>query len=140
MSLNARALDGEQSPGHLKHGRVAMMATVGSIVQHYVKLPGFDEVRNNSFNETFKACFDAPGVLWFSLFTTLLLLFEINFWIELPYKEPGNFGDPLGVGMYDKETREKELNNGRFAMFAAAGIVAAQALTGKDGVEQLGLA
>lgn len=123
----------------LKHGRVAMMATVGSIVQHYVKLPGFEGVRNNSLGETFNECFRAPGVVWFSAFTAVILLFEINFWIDLPYKEPGNFGDPLGVGMYDRETREKELNNGRFAMFAAAGILAAQVVTGKDGVEQLGL-
>lgn len=31
-----------------------------------------------------------------------------------------------------------ELNNGRFAMFATLGIIAAQNLTGKDAVEQFG--
>jgi hypothetical protein len=35
--------------------------------------------------------------------------------------------------------RNRELNNGRAAMFAAIGIISAELLTGKDGVEQLGL-
>ena len=36
-------------------------------------------------------------------------------------------------------TEERELNNGRFAMFAAIGIIAAELYTGKDAVEQFGL-
>merc|ERR1719376_1495109 len=28
----------------IKHGRVAMMAAVGAVVQHYVKFPGFEKV------------------------------------------------------------------------------------------------
>merc|ERR1719440_2674898 len=28
----------------LKHGRVAMMASVGAVVQHYLQFPGFDKV------------------------------------------------------------------------------------------------
>merc|ERR1719375_336992 len=28
----------------LKHGRVAMMAAVGAVAQHYVKFPGFEKV------------------------------------------------------------------------------------------------
>ena len=35
---------------------------------------------------------------------------------EDPWKEPGNFGDPLNLGMYDRDMRNRELNNGRFAM------------------------
>ena len=40
--------------------------------------------------------------------------------------------------MYDADMRAKELNNGRCAMFSAIGIIAADALTGKDGMAQLG--
>merc|ERR1711972_228679 len=76
----------------IKHGRVAMMAALGGVVQHYVKFPGFE-------------------------------------------KEPGNFGDPVGLGQYDDDMRNKELNNGRFAMFAAIGIISAELLTGKDAIE-----
>merc|ERR1712039_954183 len=28
----------------IKHGRVAMMAAVGAVAQHYIKFPGFDSV------------------------------------------------------------------------------------------------
>merc|ERR1712118_334554 len=28
----------------LKHGRVAMMASVGAVAQHYIKFPGFEKV------------------------------------------------------------------------------------------------
>ena len=38
-----------------------------------------------------------------------------------------------------KEMRNKELNNGRFAMFAALGIIAADLATGKDAMQQFGL-
>ena len=34
---------------------------------------------------------------------------------------------------------EREINNGRFAMFAALGIIAAELYTGKDAIEQFGL-
>merc|ERR1711924_419771 len=41
------------------------------------------------------------------------------------------------MGMYNEDMRNRELNNGRFAMFAAIGIIAAEMFTGKDGVEQI---
>ena len=28
---------------------------------------------------------------------------ELAVWTEDPSKEPGNFGDPLGLGQYDEE-------------------------------------
>ena len=36
-------------------------------------------------------------------------------------------------------TKEREINNGRFAMFAALGIISAELYTGKDAIEQFGL-
>merc|ERR1712187_101319 len=57
---------------------------------------------------------------------------------ESPSKEPGNFGDPLSLGQYDTEMRSRELNNGRFAMFAALGIISAELLTGMDATGQFG--
>ncbi|CAK9043084.1 Light-harvesting complex stress-related protein 1 [Durusdinium trenchii] len=58
-------------------------------------------------------------------------------------REVGDFGDPLGFqqltfGSDLRDLRNRELNNGRFAMFATIGIVAAELATGKDAVEQLG--
>merc|ERR1740121_2763351 len=40
---------------------------------------------------------------------------------------------------YSEEMRARELNNGRIAMFAAMGQIAAGLYTGKDAIEQLGL-
>eukprot|EP00438_Fugacium_kawagutii_P028182 Skav233621 [mRNA] locus=scaffold109:327166:333386:+ [translate_table: standard] len=41
----------------------------------------------------------------------------ISIHLEDPNKEAGDFGDPLGLGQYNEEFRNKEINNGRFAMF-----------------------
>jgi len=46
---------------------------------------------------------------------------------------------PASLGQYNTEMRQRELNNGRFAMFAAIGIIYAELLTGEDAVEQFGL-
>jgi hypothetical protein len=61
---------------------------------------------------------------------------ETQVWTEDPSKEPGNFGDPVGLGMYNEDMRNKELNNGRFAMFAAMGIILAELASGKSGLAQ----
>merc|ERR1712039_613698 len=60
-------------------------------------------------------------------------------WRETSEKEPGNFGDPLGLKMYTPEMRSKELNNGRMAMISMLGIFVAELATGKDAIEQFGL-
>merc|ERR1712176_782892 len=118
----------------LKHGRVAMMGALGAVVQHYVKFPGFENVPSG-----LDAVNSAPGSYGaIALFVAAGAL-ELGVWTESPEKEPGNFGDPLGLGQYDDEMRARELNNGRFAMFAALGIISAELLTGKDAIEQFGL-
>jgi len=118
----------------MKHGRVAMMAAVGGVAQHYIKFPGFEKVPAG-----LGAIATAPGTYGFVALFLLAGALELAAWTQDPKKEPGNFGDPLGLGMYDDEMRSKELNNGRFAMFAALGIVSADLLTGKDAIQQLGL-
>merc|ERR1712039_333211 len=40
----------------LKHGRVAMMAAVGGVAQHYIKFPGFEAVPSGM-----SAVLTAPG-------------------------------------------------------------------------------
>merc|ERR1719334_2567370 len=120
----------------LKHGRVAMMAAVGAVVQHYVKLPGFENVPSGLSAVTTTG----PGSFGFAALFLLSGAMELAVWTQDEKKEPGNFGDPVGLGQYTKDMRNKELNNGRMAMFAAVGIVAADLLTGKDGMQHLGLA
>ena len=118
----------------IKHGRVAMMAALGAVVQHYVKFPGFDKVPSG-----LAAVTSAPGSYGMIALFLVAGALELGVWTEAPEKEPGNFGDPLGLGQYDDEMRARELNNGRFAMFAALGIISAELLTGKDAIEQFGL-
>mmetsp|Transcript_9031 Transcript_9031/g.23410 ORF Transcript_9031/g.23410 Transcript_9031/m.23410 type:complete len:399 (-) Transcript_9031:135-1331(-) len=122
----------------IKHGRVAMMASAGAVVEHYIKIPGFDRA-GPTWESKFNAIVSVPGAFIFPIFIIGLFLVELSIWAQDENLEPGNFGDPLGLGMYDTEMRNRELNNGRAAMFAAAGIIVAQIVTGKDAVQQLGL-
>jgi len=118
----------------IKHGRVAMMAALGAVVQHYVKFPGFEQVPSG-----LSAVLTPPGSYGMVALFLVSGALELGVWTEDPSKEPGNFGDPAGLGQYTQEFRERELNNGRFAMFAAIGIISAELLTGKDAIEQFGL-
>jgi len=118
----------------IKHGRVAMMAALGAVVQHYVKFPGFEKVPAG-----FGAVVTAPGTYGFIALLLVGAGLELAVWVQDPKKEPGNFGNPVGWGSYDDDMRNKEINNGRFAMFAALGIISADLLTGKDAIQQFGV-
>jgi hypothetical protein len=111
-----------------------MMAAVGAVVQHYVKFPGFQDVPSG-----LAAVNVAPGSYAAIALIGVSGVLELGVWTEKGDKIPGNFGDPLGLDQYTREFRERELNNGRMAMFAALGIIVAELYTGLDAVEQLGL-
>lgn len=116
----------------LKHGRVAMMAALGAVMQHWLKFPGFNEVPSG-----IKAVITPPGTFGLVALFALSGGLELTVFQQDPEKEPGNFGDPFGVGQYYEEWRNRELNNGRFAMIAIMGIIVAELVTGKDGVDQI---
>lgn len=119
----------------LKHGRVAMLASVGMVTQHYLRLPGFENVPSGTLaievepaNKAWWFIIALCGVLDFFVFKQ-----DFN-------KEVGDFGDPAGFSKifgYNKDIREKEINNGRMAMMSAIGILWAEGATNKDGVDQL---
>ncbi|CAK0835355.1 unnamed protein product [Prorocentrum cordatum] len=118
----------------LKHGRVAMMAALGFVAQQYIQFPGFESVPAGVGAVT-----TAPGTYGFVALFLFSGAMELAVWTQDPKKEVGNFGDPLGLSNifgYDEDMRHKELNNGRFAMFAAIGILSAELLTGKVGLSQ----
>ncbi|CAE7693536.1 LHCSR3.1 [Symbiodinium pilosum] len=122
----------------IKHGRVAMMASVGLVITHWVRLPGY-ELAGNSWSSQFDTIVTLPALYFFSVMMVIILWLELSFWAQEDDRQPGDFGDPLGLGMYSTEMRNREINNGRFAMFATTGIVLAQTVSGKDAIEQLGL-
>ena len=80
----------------------------------------------------------APGTFGFIALLVFGAAFELGIWVRDPAEEPGNFCNPIGRGSYDDEMRNQEINNGRFAMFAALGIIAADLATGKYAFQQFG--
>jgi len=120
----------------IKHGRVAMMASIGMVFQHYVKLPQLQDVPSGV------AAITDEKVLPFTVGLFLLSGgLELFFWKEDP-DQPGSCKDPMGLvngaifGGYNEEWRNREINNGRMAMIAVLGQVVAELVTGKDAVQQ----
>jgi hypothetical protein len=118
----------------LKHGRVAMMASIGALGQHFIRFPGFEKAHG-----TFGAMLSGEGVLGFVVLFAASGILELA-WKDEKSREPGNFGDPFGVNMYTEDMRNKEISNGRMAMVSVLGIFMAEVATGKDAIEQFGLA
>ena len=97
----------------LKHGRVAMMASVGLLGQHWLRFPGFDAAPSG-----LGALNSAEGVAG-----SVLMLLPVTAIMELAWREdasrePGNFGDPFGVKMYNDEMRNKDQRAGTRAILA----------------------
>jgi len=114
-----------------------MMAAFGAVVQHFITFPGFDSVPRG-----IGALFSVQGFLGMAALTYAASILETKVWKQEDGKEIGDFGDPLklgtlGFGEYNEETRNKEINNGRFAMIAIMGILVAENETGLDAVEQI---
>ena len=82
------------------------------------------------FTAGFSLMGKGEGVLGFFAYLPCLRVLELA-WREDPAgeREPGNYGDPFGVQMYNDEMRMKELNNGRMAMISVLGIFAAELAT-----------
>merc|ERR1711976_621904 len=61
----------------IKHGRVAMMAAVGAVVQHYVVFPGFENVPR-----CMGAVTEMPGTIGFAALFGVAGLLETAAWTE----------------------------------------------------------
>mmetsp|Transcript_37221 Transcript_37221/g.89146 ORF Transcript_37221/g.89146 Transcript_37221/m.89146 type:complete len:272 (-) Transcript_37221:162-977(-) len=129
----------------MKHGRVAMMASLGLLVQSVAPFGFFEEVPRG-----IGAAYTPPGLYGLILIVIASGALELVIWKQDPEKEVGDFGDPAGWGIFYKDPdptrkaewvdgfKQRELNNGRFAMFATIGILAAELLTGKTAWSQFG--
>jgi light-harvesting complex I chlorophyll a/b binding protein 4 len=132
----------------VKHGRVAMLASLGFIVGEQfhplfggnIDVPSyiaFQQTPLQNFWPVVVAVIAIPEV--FSVFTfnapmTGSLDAE-KLWTVQTNRVPGDLGfDPLGLKPQDaaglKEMQTKELNNGRLAMLAAAGMIGQELATG----------
>jgi hypothetical protein len=128
----------------LKHGRVGMLASLGILV-------------GEKFHPLFGGDIDVPAYLafqqtplqtfWPAVVAAIAIpetysVFTFNkpgegpLWTLKEGRVSGDFGfDPLGLKPKDaagfKEMQNKELNNGRLAMLAAAGMIAQELVTGE---------
>eukprot|EP00438_Fugacium_kawagutii_P011846 Skav236788 [mRNA] locus=scaffold1361:344784:345491:- [translate_table: standard] len=120
----------------IKHGRLAMMGALGMLTQSLVQLPGFEDVPKDVSAATV-----GNGQTGFLLTIGIIAVLEAAVFVQDESKEPGNFGNPLPLvgDDYSDEMRAREINNGRIAMFAAIGQIAAGLYTGKSGIEQFGV-
>lgn len=126
----------------LKHGRVAMLALVGEIVQHYVYLPFFDGV-----GKGLDALSVSAGQFGFSLVVIFSGYLELVVLTQDPKDKSraGAFGDPWGVakllnledGPDNLDMQNKELSNGRLAMMSIFVTFLLEKVTGLDAVDQL---
>eukprot|EP00913_Durusdinium_trenchii_P026781 g25122.t1 len=98
----------------IKHGRIAMLATVGSVFQHFIHRP------------------DLPAP-WQTYIGTVN---PVGIGALAIYYGPVGF---IQLSLVEKSLRRRteELNNGRMAMISIVGIWAAELVTKKDAVEQL---
>jgi len=127
----------------LKHGRVCMLAVLGLIVgerQDFFKFAPFNDVPKDMLAFSL----GTPAIqqtslkdFWPAAFT-FLGIFELLWHTSEAHRTrpPGDYGwDPLGLRPKDakglKEIQDKELNNGRLAMLAAAGWIAQEQAKGK---------
>jgi len=122
----------------LKHGRAAMLATLGFVVPEFIRVPG----EQYSFQAIPKVidAHDACPEAMIQIFGWISFLEAVSFpalaGMGAGYdREPGNFGfDPIGLYPKEpakqKEMQLKELKNGRLAMIAIGGMVAGASVTG----------
>merc|ERR1719296_441720 len=137
----------------IMHGRVAMMATIGYIIGESTPTIAYGmdvhhTIGNNQIPEV-------PGIWLFSFFLAINIAEAARAnigWVEpgvgalFTLREsyyPGDIGfDPLGLKPKDPKgfanMQTKELNNGRLAMFAAAGMCVQEQVNGQGILENLG--
>lgn len=137
----------------IMHGRVAMMATVGYIIGESTPTITYGmnvhhTIANNQIPEV-------PGTVLFPFFLAINIAEAIRAsigWVEpglgplFTLREnyyPGDIRfDPLGLKPTDAKEfanmQTKELNNGRLAMIAAAGMCVQEQINGKGILENLG--
>jgi len=128
----------------VKHGRIAMLATVGLVTQHYFRFKAIigQEVESlENVPSGFQAATTYPGSVGFAILFLVAGIIELGVLSDEDNK-PGYFGDPLGwrknfeYSGIDAELETMELEHGRLAMFGVIGTLWAEYQTGYDAVEQ----
>jgi len=123
----------------LKHGRAAMLATLGFVVPEFVRVPG-DQFSFENIPKVIEAHDKLPGAMTL-IFGAISFVEACTFPALANMNEfdraPGDYSfDPLGLYPEDpelqKERQLQELKNGRLAMIAIGGFVAQASITGNS--------
>lgn len=118
-----KAVFDRRRASELKHGRIAMLAVVGYLVQDVYRLPGAIDLDGT----TFDAIPNGVGAIGaISSFGWLQIVGSIGYWELIGWEdkkgeEVGDFGFYLGSGPQGAQLRDyrtKEIQNGRLAMLA----------------------
>merc|ERR1712048_857174 len=125
----------------LKHGRVCMLASLGILVSEQfhplfggkIDVPAYIAFQQTPLQDFWYAVLAIVGVVEFRQIETFE---EGTEWKIKGGRIPGDLDfDPLGLRPSEpkelKVMQAKELNNGRLAMLAAAGMIAQELATGK---------
>jgi len=127
----------------IKNGRVAMIACIGWIVPEYYRWPGYcspsQDLKFTDIPNGMLALKQMPADGWaqigvFIAFCDLFFLRQEKDRAAGDFKNTGAWGVPFAKGMADadKKTRSlnSEINNGRLAMLAIAGMVVQSTING----------
>merc|ERR1719343_186062 len=147
LGFSTKASDGRLfffREAELKHGRVCMLASLGIFVAEQwhplfggnIDVPAYRAFQETPLQQFWYAVLLAIGFLETPSINSFNWPQPSNEWTLRIDRIPGDFGfDPLGLKPQSprefKELQSKELNNGRLAMLAAAGIIAQEYVTGK---------
>merc|ERR1711918_258579 len=119
-----------------KHGRVAMLATLGYVFAEFVKLPG--DVHQVTSLEAHDIAVKSGALGQVLIWTSVLECVGMIALYQTMNGSGRTAGDfkfaPLGFAQDEKTLKDyqlKEVKNGRLAMLAFSGIVTQAALTGK---------
>jgi len=135
----------EYRAAEVKHGRVAMVACMGLVVQHGFHLPYIIDGERLLYLDKapngFAALNDPAASVGFGLIVMIAGFFEMAIFTDKG-RSPGDFGDPLNLqkelahSMDDARLKTCEIEHGRLAMLGFAGSWAAEYITGYDAVQQ----
>lgn len=119
----------------LKHGRIAMLASVGFVAPEFTRMPGemFQGISSVEAHDALIKTSMVQLLLWIGLFETVVGIPAAAATMA-GEREPGDFKFGLKFAPKD-ETKFKtkqlaELKNGRLAMLAFSGMVTQSVLTG----------
>jgi len=119
----------------IKHCRVAMLALLGFVFTDFYTLPGFEYTTLEAHDACVASGAMSQLLLWIGLLEVVSAI-SIDQMLRGSGRAPGDYNfDPIGFGTDPKKMavmQEKELANGRLAMFAFGGVVTQSVLTGNS--------